>query len=49
MSKSDMIAMLKMMQKRLDAAESEEAPSGAVSSNTRSSEKSKKKQKRAAN
>ena len=42
LSKSEMIAMLKMMQKKLDANDSEET---SVAANTRSSEKRKKKQK----
>ena len=45
-SRSEMVAMLKMMQKKLDAADAEEAPSSSVSSNTRSSEKAKKRQKK---
>ena len=45
-SRSEMVAMLKMMQKKLDAADAEEAPSNSVASNTRSSEKAKKRQKK---
>ena len=43
LSKSEMIAMLKMMQKKLDANDSEET---SVAANTRSSEKNKKKKQR---